>query len=176
MLIRADAQIPFPRSLVYAIYRDKLVELVPYMPNVRHITLLSRSEADGNVYSVNEWHGGSEIPAAARVLLSEDMLSWKEYNTWNQADLTVEWRIETYAFTEAVKCSGKNRFLQDGNSTVIESRGELVIDPKQIKGVPFFLTSRIAHLVEDFLGKNIQPNLVAMSAGVRQYLEQNRLD
>lgn len=176
MLISADTKIPFPRSLVYATYCDQLVELVPYMPNVRRITLLSRREAGSNIYTVNEWHGGSEIPAAARVLLSEDMLSWTEYNTWNQADLTVEWRIETHAFTEAVKCSGKNRFLQDGNTTVIESRGELVIDPKQIKGVPFFLTSKIAHLVEDLLGKNIQPNLVAMSAGVRQYLEQNPLD
>ncbi|AUB44754.1 hypothetical protein COO91_10997 (plasmid) [Nostoc flagelliforme CCNUN1] len=176
MLICANSQIPFPRSLVYATYRDKLVELVPYMPNVRDIEVKSRSEVGSNIYTVNEWRGGSEIPAAARVLLSEDMLSWTEYNTWNQADLTVEWRIETHAFTEAVKCSGKNRFLQDGNSTVIESRGELVIDPKQIKGVPFFLRSKIAHLVEDLLGKNIQPNLVAMSAGVRQYLEQNQLD
>lgn len=176
MLICADTQIPFPRSLVYASYRDKLVELVPYMPNVRHIILLSRRQAGNNVYTVNEWHGGSEIPAAARVLLSENMLSWTEYNTWNQADFTLEWRIETHTFTEAVKCSGKNHFLQDGNSTVIKSRGELVIDSKQIKGVPFFLTSTIAHVVEDFLGKNIQPNLVAMSAGVRQYLEQNPLD
>lgn len=176
MLICANSQIPFPRSLVYATYRDKLVELVPYMPNVRDIEVKSRSEVGSNIYTVNEWHGGSEIPAAARVILSEDMLSWTEYNTWNQADLIVEWHIETHAFTEAVKCFGKNRFLQDGNRTVIESRGELVIDPKQIKGVPFFLTSTIAHVVEDFLGKSIQPNLIAMSVGVRQYLEQNSRD
>jgi hypothetical protein len=176
MLICANTQIPFPRSLVYATYRDKLVELVPYMPNVRDIEVKSRSEVGSNIYTINQWHGGSEIPAAARVILSEDMLSWTEYNTWNQADLTVEWRIETHAFTEAVKCSGKNRFLQDANSTVIESRGELVIDAKQIKGVPFFLTSTIANVVEDFLGKSIQPNLLAMSAGVRQYLEKNARD
>jgi len=74
------------------------------------------------------------------------------------------------------KLNGKNRFLSDGNTTVIESRGELVIEHKQIKGVPFFLTSTIANVVEDFLGKNIQPNLLAMSAGVVQYLEQNTRD
>ncbi|WP_373690639.1 hypothetical protein [Desmonostoc muscorum] len=51
-----------------------------------------------------------------------------------------------------------------------------MIDAKQIKGVPFFLTSTIAHVVEDFLGKSIQPNLLAMSAGVRQYLEKNARD
>lgn len=176
MLICADTKIPFPRSLVYATYRDKLVELVPYMPNVRYITVKSRREADGKVDSVNEWHGGSEIPVAARAVLSEDMLSWTEYNTWNETEFTLEWRIETHAFTEAVKCSGTNRFLEDGNNTIIESRGELVIDPKQIKGVPFFLTGTIAHVVEDFLGKNIEPNLLAMSTGVMQYLEQNPRD
>lgn len=176
MLICANTQIPFPRSLVYATYRDKLVELVPYMPNVRDIEVKSRSEVGSNIYTVNEWHGGSEIPAAAKVILSENMLSWTEYNTWDQALLTVEWRIETHAFTKAVKCFGKNRFLSDGNTTIIESRGELAIDPKQINGVPFFLTSTIANVVEDFLGKNIQPNLLAMSAGVRQYLEQNARD
>ncbi|MDZ8183776.1 MAG: hypothetical protein RMX96_02795 [Nostoc sp. ChiSLP02] len=176
MLICADTKIYFPRSLVYASYRDKLLELVPYIPNVRYIEVRSRTEVSSNVYTINDWHGGSEIPAAARVLLSEDMLSWTEYNTWNQDLFTVEWRIETHAFTEAVKCYGKNRFLSDGNSTVIESRGELTIDPKQIKGVPFFLANTIAHVVEDFLGKTIQPNLLAMSAGVRQYLEQNVRD
>jgi hypothetical protein len=153
MLICADTQIPFPRSLVYATYRDKLVELVPYVPNVRYIKVKSRREANENVYSVNEWHGGSEIPAAARVLLSENMLSWTEYNTWNENEFTLEWQIETHAFAEAVNCGGTNRFLEDGNTTVIESRGELVIDPKKIKGVPFFLISTIAHVVEDFLGK-----------------------
>lgn len=176
MLICADTKIPFPRSLVYATYRDKLVELVPYMPNVRSIKVKSRREADGNIYSVNEWHGGSEIPAAARALLSENMLTWTEYNTWNQAEFTLEWRIETHAFTEAVQCSGTNRFLEDGNNTVIESRGELVINAQKIKGVPFFLTSTIAHLVEDVLGKNIEPNLLAMSTGVMQYLEKHPRD
>ena len=176
MLICANTQIPFPRSLVYATYQDKLVELVPYMPSVRDIEVKSRSEVGSNICTVNDWHGGSEIPAAARVILSEDMLSWTEYNTWNQALFTVEWHIETHAFTKAVKCSGKNCFLSDGNTTIIESRGELAIDPKQINGVPFFLRSTIANVVEDFLGKNIQPNLLAMSAGVRQYLEQNARD
>jgi len=36
--------------------------------------------------------------------------------------------------TEAVHCAGKNRFLEDGSGTLIESRGELTINTKQIKG------------------------------------------
>ncbi len=172
MNISTDTRIPFPRSLVYATYRDKLVELVPYMPNIRNIAVKSRRQEDGQIYAINEWHGGGEIPLAARAVLSEDMLSWKEYETWNESEFTLSWRIETKAFTEAVHCVGKNRFIEDGNTTIIENRGELTIDPKQLKGVPGFLRNQIAFVVEDFLGKKIAPNLLEMSQGVRQYLER----
>ncbi|RAM48458.1 MAG: hypothetical protein C6Y22_27800 [Hapalosiphonaceae cyanobacterium JJU2] len=172
MLISADTRISFPRSLVYATYRDKLVELIPYMPNIRQIEVKSRREEDRRVYSINEWHGGGEIPLAARAILSEDMLSWTEYNTWNEAEFLVEWQIKTHVYTEAVYCAGKNRFLADGDRTIIKSRGELTIDSKQIKGVPWFIASKVADIVEDFLGKKIEPNLLQMSEGVRQFLER----
>ncbi|PMB21402.1 hypothetical protein CEN45_14835 [Fischerella thermalis CCMEE 5198] len=172
MLISADTRISFPLSLVYATYRDKLIELVPYMPNVRQIEVKSRQEEDKRVYSINEWHGGGDIPLAARAILSEDMLSWTEYNTWNEAEFVVEWQIKTHAFTEAVHCAGKNRFIADGDATLIKSCGELIIDPKQIKGVPWFIATKVANIVEDFLSKKVEPNLFQMSEGVRQYLEK----
>ena len=37
MQLVADARIPFARPLVFATYRDKLADLVPYLPNVRAI-------------------------------------------------------------------------------------------------------------------------------------------
>ncbi len=172
MIISTDTRIPFPRSLVYVTFRDKLVELVPYMPNVRQIEVKTHREEDGRIYSINEWHGGGEIPLAARAIISEDMLSWTEYNTWNESEFTVSWQIKTHAFSEAVHCAGKNSFIANGNTTVVESRGEFHIDPKGIKGVPGFLVGGVVHLVEDFVGKKIEPNLLQMSDGVRQYLER----
>jgi hypothetical protein len=173
MIISTTARIPFPRSLVYATFRDKLVELVPYMPNVRTIEVKSRREEKGCVFSINEWHGGGEVPVAARAILSEAMLSWTEYNTWNDADFTLEWHIQTHAFTEAVRCAGKNLFVEDGTTTRVESLGELSIDQKQIKGFPPFLMGPVASIVEEFLGKKIEPNLLQMSQGVSQYLESH---
>ena len=108
---------------------------------------------------------------AARAILSDDMLSWTEYNTWKESEFILEWHIETHAFTEAVHCAGVNRFLEDNGATVIESRGKLSIDPKEIKGVPQFLSGQIASVVEDFLGSKIQPNLLQMSEGVKNYLQ-----
>jgi hypothetical protein len=143
------------------------------MHNVRRIEIKSHYEENGLIYIVNEWHGGGEIPAAARALLSEDLLSWTDRATWNPARFTTDWRIETHAFTEAVFCVGRNQFLEEGEGTVIESKGELTIDPKKIKGILPMLAGTVARIAEELLDKQIEPNLVQMSEGVRQYLEQN---
>lgn len=172
MLITADLQIPFPRSLVYLTYRDQLVELVPYMPDIRSVEVKSRREENERIYCVNLWHGGGRIPLALRAVIGEAILSWTEYDTWDESNFTLEWRIETHAFTEAVFCAGKNCFLENNGSTMIETRGELIIDPEQIEGFPHSLRGKIANIVENYLGKRIVPNLTQMSEGVHHYLEQ----
>ena len=172
MLITADVSIPFPRPLVYITYRDQLVELVPYLPNVRSVEVKSRREENERVHCINFWHGGGRIRLPLRALLGEAMLSWTEYNTWDSSNYTLEWRIETHAFTEAVFCTGSNCFLESNGTTIIETRGELSIDSEQIEGFPESIKGKIASIVENFLGKKIAPNLIQMSKGVHNYLEQ----
>lgn len=171
MLISVNTYIPFPRPLVYTTYRDKIVELTPYLPNVRGIEVKSRYEEGGLIHLVNEWHGGGEIPVLARAVLSEAMLSWTDFASWDDSEFTTVWRIQTHAFTEAVNCAGKNRFIEDNSGTLVESRGELTINPKHIKGVPQLLAGSVAHTIEDFLSKKIEPNLLQISEGVRHYLQ-----
>jgi hypothetical protein len=175
MIVQSFVCLPFPRSLVYETYRDRLVELVPFLSNVRQIEVKSRREENGLIHIVNVWHGGGEIPGLARAILSDSMLSWTDYATWNNAEFTTNWRTETHTFTEAVHCTGKNRFLEAGQGTQIECRGELIIDPNKISGFPSFLTGKVAETVEDFLSKKIEPNLMQVSEGVRHYLERSQL-
>src|SRR4051794_424882 len=173
MLLQADAKILFPRPLVFEVYRDKLHELVPYLPNVLGIDVKSRQEDAGVVKLVNIWHGGGEIPAAARAFLSEAMLSWTDRATWLADGTGCEWNIETHAFTEAVTCKGKNLYIEDGpSSTRVEIRGELSIDAKKIKGVPRLLAGTVARAVEEFLVSKIRPNLIEVSQGVARYLQR----
>ena len=172
MLINAEMCIPFPRSLVYITYRDQLVELVPYLPNVRSVEVKSCREENERVYCVNLWHGGGRIPLAVRAVLGEAMLSWTEYATRDESNFTLEWQIETHAFTKAVFCAGKNCFLDNNGTTIIETKGELRIDPDKIEGFPQPLRGQIASTVENFLEKKIVPNLIQMREGVHNYLEQ----
>lgn len=174
MIISASVYLPFPRLLVYKTYRDKLTEIVPYLPNVRQVEIKSCREENGLTHFVNVWHGGGEIPPLVRTIISEAMLSWTDYATWNDAEFVTDWRIEPHAFTEAVDCAGKNRFIAENNGTRIETTGRLAIDPKKIAGVPFFLAGTIGQTVEDFLGQKIEPNLLQVGEGVRLYLEQSQ--
>ncbi|MGD0524310.1 MAG: hypothetical protein ABSE49_04155 [Polyangiaceae bacterium] len=177
MDLRADAHIPFPRDVVFAAYRDDITKVLAYLPNVRGIDVKSRID-DGPISThVNIWHGGGEIPAAARAVLSESMLSWTDYATWDAGKLTCRWRIETHAFTEAVLCQGLNTFHDDGpGKTLLEIRGTMEIDAKKIRGVPGFLAGKVGRTVEEFLGGKIQPNLVETAKGLTKYLEGLKAD
>ncbi len=172
MELRADAHIPFPRDVVFAAYRDDITKVLDYLPNVRRIDVQSRVD-DGPISKhVNIWHGGGEIPAAARAVLSESVLSWTDYATWDGLRFTCQWRIETHAFTEAVLCGGLNTFLEDGpGKTLLEIRGKMEIDAKKIRGVPGFLAAKVGRTVEEFLSGKIQPNLVETARGLGKYLE-----
>ena len=173
MIISTRTYLPFPRSLVFTTYRDRLPELVPYMPNIQGITIKSRQERGEHIEQVNEWQGGGDVPAAARSILDESMLSWTEHALWDETNFTTAWKIETHAYTEAVLCKGNNRFLEKDQGTLITSEGELSIDSNKIKNVPSFIAKMVSGVVEDFLGKKIEPNLVQMGEGVHRYLKQH---
>jgi hypothetical protein len=172
MIISANTHLAFPRDLVYTTYRDRLADLVPYITNVTAIQEKSRQEKEGKIHCVNEWHGGAEIPAAVKMFLSEGILSWTEYAVWDPSDFTLEWRIEPHLFTKAVRCSGKNSFLDRDNNTVIENRGSLKIAPSQLQEIPPFLRGQVAKIAEEFLGKQIKPNLNQMTEGIAKYLDR----
>ncbi len=175
MELRADARIPFPRETVFAAYRDDITKLLPYLPNVRSIEVTSREDRGAVVEMVNEWRGGGDVPAAIRAVLSESVLAWTDYATWNADDLSCTWRTVTHAFADAMKCAGRNVFRDDGpGKTVLEIRGSLEIDAKKIRGVPGFLAGKIGGAIEEFLVTKIQANLVETAKGLTRYLEERK--
>jgi len=171
MELDADGFVPFPRPLVFATNRDHLIELARFLPNVRRIEVRSRDEDGDVVRLVNVWHGGGEIPAAARAVLSESMLSWTDHATWDPREWVCRWRTETHAFTEAVDCAGTTTFVEKDGGTLLRVRGELRIDAKRVRGVPGFLATKLGRVAEETLAGKIRPNLVEIAKGLRKYLE-----
>jgi hypothetical protein len=172
MLISADILIPFPSALVFSTYRDKLEELVPYLQNVKQVELKLRRQEGDLTHLVNEWQGGGDIPAIVRPLLADSIFSWTEFITWNQSQLTADWSIKSHIFSEAVECFGRNQFIDQENATLVQSRGNIKIDPQRIKGTPLFIAHGLAKVVEEFLAQKIEPNLREMGRGVSIYLSK----
>lgn len=174
MKLEVSAEIPHPREKVFEVYRDKLTELVPFLPNVQSITVVTRREDGPTLYLLNRWHGGGDIPALVRKALSADLLQWDDHATWHSERFVTEWRTEVPAFKDAVRASGQNRFEASGPGTLLRIDGEFTVDPGRIPGIPRLLASTLAPAIEKFLTGSIKANLLAVSKGVERYLDGQR--
>ena len=169
MKLDADAFLPFSRERVFRTYRDKLVELVPFLPAVRAIEVKERDDQPPLTRVVNVWHGGGDIPAAARAFLSQKMLSFTDRATWDESLWTCDWRMEAHSFREAVHAAGRNEFLEAEGGCRFLIHGELRIDGNKLP-VPRFLAASAGAAVAKFLAGVIRPNLLETVRGVERFL------
>lgn len=170
MRLDVTATLPFPREQVFAAYRDHMSEMVPYLENVRAITVTSRTD-DGEVTKlVNRWKGGGEIPAVVRKFLSADLMEWDDLATWDARTFTCAWQTIVPAFKEAVDARGTTTFTETASGTLVTIQGELKVDAAKVKGVPRLLAGTIGPAVESFLVGSIKPNMVAQAKGAEKFL------
>jgi hypothetical protein len=170
MKLNVESTLKFPRDVVYRTYRDRLVELVPFLPNIRGISVQSRKDEPPITHIVNVWKGGGDIPAAARAVLSEKMLSWTDHARWDESQWTCEWRMEAHSFVDAVHAQGVNRFIEVEGGCRLVIEGELSIDGRKLP-IPRLLAGTVGPAVEKFLGGMIRPNLTEVARGVVKFLE-----
>ena len=176
MKIETDARMAFPRELCFTTYRDRLPELVPHLSNVNEIETLEREDnyegAESKTRLLNVWRAVSEIPKLARAFIKPEMLAWHDYAVWNQDVWTVDWRVETHFFKERVACAGHNTFIDDGESCVLQIRGDLDVNLKGLPGVPRLVARKVSSAVEKFVVALITPNLTSVSTGVEAFLRE----
>ena len=59
--------LPFPLERVYPTMRDKLPDLVPYLPDIKSITVVEREDlGEGRLRLVSQWMAENRIPRASR--------------------------------------------------------------------------------------------------------------
>ena len=176
MELKADAQIPFPRALVYETYRDRLPELVPYLPDIASIEVESREDQvdgqPGKSRLVNRWRAkGDDVPKVAQAVIKPEMLAWLDHAVWNAEAWSCDWRIETQMFTDNVRCHGHNVYEEREGITTLRIRGELDVSLSGVPGVPKFLASRVAPHVEKYIVRLLTPNLLAVASGLEKFLK-----
>ena len=172
MRLDLSLDLPYSREDVFRVYRDHLPDLVPYLPSVRSIEVTSRAEEGKVLKLVNHWKGGGDIPSAARRFISEDLLEWDDYATWDGERFTTQWKTVVPALKDAVDAGGLNTYEPiTHTSTRYQISGEIKVDASKIRGVPRFLAGTAGPLIESFLVASIKPNLVAVARGVEKFLE-----
>jgi hypothetical protein len=172
MELLADAVIPYPRTRVFAAYRDGLVELARYLPNIRSIQRISCVERGDEIDLVNEWTGGGDIPAVARSILKESMLRWTDHATWFEREFRVLWRSDIHAFPGAVKTAGENHFIEIAAGTRLAIRGHFTCDASKIPGVPRLLAKPVSATIEKVMVGQIAKNTVETARGVARLIAE----
>ena len=173
MRLHAVVDVAHPLDRVFATYRDELPALVPYLPNVREITVRSRTEHGALVELVNHWVGGADLPAVARRFISEDLLAWDDHARWDAQARVCHWRTEVAAFRDALRAEGETRFTAAGPSaTRVHIDGVIEVDARKVRLVPRIFAGQVGPAVEAFLVKTITPNLVAVAEAVGRRLSE----
>lgn len=175
MKLDVSTELNHPPEKVFEIYRDKLPELVSYLPNVKSIEVKERKENGDSIFLLNRWKGGGDIPAVAKSFISEKLLEWDDHATWDAKALTCKWKTVADALKDALTSEGENFFeaLPNGK-TRFRVVGEVKVDGKKVPGVPRLLSGAVGTAIETFLGATLKPNLLAVAKGVEKYLDTQK--
>ncbi|MFT5679350.1 MAG: hypothetical protein ACI8RZ_000254 [Myxococcota bacterium] len=170
MQINSESRIQHPRSTVYSAYRDRLPEVVPYIPDIKEIRVESRESTAAGVKLHNLWIADREIPRMVQNFLKPEMLRWNDYADWNDDKMWCDWTLQIPAFPNNVTCSGRNAFYADGETTRVVLTGSLEINPK-FPGIPRLLANRLAPQIEKFIVMLITPNLERVNQSLGDFLD-----
>jgi hypothetical protein len=170
MELTAQTQVPFPRELVYRTYRDRLPEVVPYLPNVSSIVVRQRTEREGRIDLLNIWTARADVPSMARKFLKPEMLAWTDDARWDPVGWICRWRIETQAFPGLVECAGTTAFREAGSQTEIRIDGKLVLHLEKAH-VPRLLAGTVQPMIERIVISALRPNLLSTGEGVGRFLQ-----
>ncbi len=166
-------EIEFPRDVVYPTMRDRIEELIDYLPNVDSIEVLER-EIDGDTHRyVKRWRASAtEIPGLLRPIVKPEYLQWVDHATWDGAAFTTQWHHDLPFLSGALTARGLNRYIDEGDITVIELEGEFTIHPGRLTFLPGPLARKLAPALERFVVDMLKPNLRATNQAVEQWLEE----
>lgn len=174
MKFEDQAILSHPLELVFGAFRDRLAELVPYLPAIEAIETVEREElGPGRLRLVNIWQGNRAVaPKGLRAFATKKALAWKDTAEWDEADRSTRWVFETFQLGSLYDCSGCNFYEKtpEGKTRFVLT-AELEVYPERVPGVPRFLAKKIKPKIEDFVRQRVTDNLAELAAGMQKFLD-----
>jgi len=163
-----------PKDVVWQAVRDRLPEMVPYLDDVKSITLEYREQQPGSLKLTNIWQADIALPAKVQSIINADSLMWTDRAEWIDANDECQWTIEPHFFKDRVLCSGSTRFEPaiGGRGTRITFAGELTVDAKNVPGVPAFMEGTVTGTIESLITTVIPKNFRKITDALEILLKQ----
>jgi len=163
--IESDDFLKHPAAEVYPLVRDRLPELLPYLPDVASIAQQSYArESETRVRIVNRWTARAKLPAAAMKFLPPEVLSWTDRALWKDDAYCVDYMLVGFGY----EVHGINSFTPHEGGTLLRVVADVTIKPEQLK-IPRLVFKRVFPMVEGVVKQAVQPNLTALARGLRDY-------
>ncbi len=164
-------QVPYSLEDVFSTMRDKLPDLIEYLPDVKSITCDVREELPGNKLKlVNKWMLENRIPKALAKFIKPEQLGYIDHAEWDNDGHFVDYRLEMIFLSEYIDVHGRNYFTAEGDGTKVRLTGELNLDLARHPMLPKFLAKSITGQVEKLVLALVKPNLVKVNRGVEKHL------
>lgn len=174
MLLEVQGTIAQPADVVYPLVRDQMELIVPYMPDIERIDVISRDDqGNGRISIVNQWFSKpSNIPSVMQKFVKPELFSWKDYARWNNESYSVDYELESPIANDLYDAKGTNSFgphpTLEGQ-TLIRIQCNLTIYPERMPGVPRFLAKKVQPAVESVIRRTLEPNLSSLIQGLTGY-------
>ncbi|MCA8924225.1 MAG: hypothetical protein KDD82_20615 [Planctomycetes bacterium] len=166
-------RVTHPAEVVHSLLRDDMTKILPYLPDVDAIEVLTREDEATGVRIVNLWRASEgAVPRVAQAFLKPEMLTWKDHALWLHEARKAQWRLEPNVGGDLFDCNGSTTVTPDGDGACrIDVAGALNVYPERVKGVPRLLAGKMRSTVESFVVRMIVPNMETMARGVQGYLD-----
>lgn len=165
MYIESEDRLDQPANIIYPLVRDELPKLLPYLPDVKKIEVISRErESDTRLRVVNRWYAKAVVPGMVAKFLPEDIFTWTDRALWRDDENCVDYHLEGFGYD----VHGTNYFTADRGGTLIRVTGTVTIHPEKFK-IPKLLFNKAFPMIEGTVKSAIQPNLTALARGLRSY-------
>jgi hypothetical protein len=144
------------------------------MPDISKIETIGITQLpDGRLEKICQWYSQpSNIPSLIKKFMRPELFSWKDYAIWNEANYSVEYKLESTFAKNLYNVQGINYFQphpeREGH-TAIRITCELNIYPERLPGVPRFLANKALPTIENMVRKLLEPNLSGLINGLNGY-------
>jgi hypothetical protein len=149
---------------VYPLVRDRLHELLPHLPGIESIEVLTRTAAGkGKTRVKSRWR--IRPPTLLGRLLPTAALVWEEDAVWVDKSYRVDSTIHGYGY----ESRGKTWYEPASDWTRVRIEANVSFQPHSVD-IPAENLEKIASAAEQALREAVEPNLAALLDAIRDRL------